>query len=492
MTRTDTFEVRPRSHRDELLLLELLDASAACNNQVNYDRRQTLFNAQDNADDRVPVSELKSTVKRAVSQEDYRQQYKHTLGSAAPQQLVQKNWESWKSYFELLSNYRNPDNAKVTDRPSPPGYWKLDGNRELHTVIRNDQYTLELGDRSRLEIPVGMDLKEKYGLGYYERLRLEVAGQLRWTGKQGRLELVYDRDTETFTAHRTVGNEDTPPRRRDTHSSTSLATSERGDEVVAAVDIGANNLAAVTTTQGDHRIYQGRPAFHTFHTHTERIAELQAILDDDEWSSKQIRRVYRKRGEQRNHLMDALIRDLGEWLVERGVSELTVGALGDMRAKHWSATVNEKTDLFWAHGRFRRRLNDVLELEYGITVTEKSEAGTSSECPECESRDVHRSGDLLQCYACGREGHADVAGSANFLRKHAEEGIEVRASGSMARPTAARENTTADGHSSSVPCLEWNDHEWTVKRSGQSTKEAPVTQSTTRMRGNVAPGGSDD
>ena len=73
MTRTDTFEVRPRSHRDEILLLELLDASAACNNQVNYDRRQTLFNAQNNADDRVPVSELKSTVKRAVSQEDYRQ-----------------------------------------------------------------------------------------------------------------------------------------------------------------------------------------------------------------------------------------------------------------------------------------------------------------------------------------------------------------------------------------------------------------------------------
>jgi hypothetical protein len=29
MARTDTFEVRPRSHRDELLLLELLDASAA-------------------------------------------------------------------------------------------------------------------------------------------------------------------------------------------------------------------------------------------------------------------------------------------------------------------------------------------------------------------------------------------------------------------------------------------------------------------------------
>ncbi len=51
-----------------------------------------------------------------------------------------------------------------------------DEGRELRTFIRNDQYTLETGERSRLEIPVGQDLKEKYGLGYHDRLRLEVTG----------------------------------------------------------------------------------------------------------------------------------------------------------------------------------------------------------------------------------------------------------------------------------------------------------------------------
>jgi putative transposase len=463
----------------------------SCNNQVNYDRRQTLFETTDNADTRVPVSELKSTVKGAVTQEEYRQKYIQTLSSSTPQQLVQKNWEPWKAYFTVLSKYRNPDNSKVTDRPSAPGYWKEDGKRTPRTVIRNDQYTLELGDRSRLEIPVGMDLKEKYGLGYHDRLRLEVAGQPRWTGKQGRLEIVYDRDTETFTAYRNVGNEDNPPRRRDSYQPP-LATTGSGEEVVAAVDIGANNLAAVTTTQGDHRLYHGRPAFHSFHAHTERIAELQSILGEDEWSSKQIRGVYHTRGEQRNHSMDALIRDLGEWLAERGVTELIVGALSDVRRKHWSATVNEKTDLFWAHGRFRRRLDDVLELEYGITVTEKSEAGTSSMCPACESEDVHRSGDLLQCHECGREGHSDIAGSANFLRKHAAESIEIETSGSMARPAATGENTKVDGRQIQVPCLEWDDHAWTIQHAGHSTKEAPVNQSTSHEAGNVAPGVSDD
>ncbi len=124
MTRCDTFEVRPLSDRDELLLLELLDASAACNNQVNYDRRQTLLNTQNDADYRVPVSELKSTVKHAVTQEQYRQQYIQRLSSSTPQQLVQKNWEPWKAYFAVLSKYRDPTNNKVTDRPNPPGYWK--------------------------------------------------------------------------------------------------------------------------------------------------------------------------------------------------------------------------------------------------------------------------------------------------------------------------------------------------------------------------------
>lgn len=64
-------------------------------------------------------------------------------------------------------------------------------SRTLRTYVRHDQYTLETGDRSRLEIPVGKELKEKYGFGHTERLRLEVAGVPKWDGKQSRLELYY-------------------------------------------------------------------------------------------------------------------------------------------------------------------------------------------------------------------------------------------------------------------------------------------------------------
>ncbi|SEO38716.1 hypothetical protein SAMN04487948_102177 [Halogranum amylolyticum] len=39
-------------------------------------------------------------------------------------------------------------------------------------------YTIEWGERSRLAISVGHDLKEKYGLGYYERRPLWSVARL--------------------------------------------------------------------------------------------------------------------------------------------------------------------------------------------------------------------------------------------------------------------------------------------------------------------------
>ncbi len=47
---------------------------------------------------------------------------------------------------------------------------------------------------------MGQDLKEEYGLGYHDRLRLEVTGDPKWEGEQGRLGLYYDEVDDTFRA----------------------------------------------------------------------------------------------------------------------------------------------------------------------------------------------------------------------------------------------------------------------------------------------------
>lgn len=478
MRRSNTFDVRPLSRRGRLALVELLDGSSACFNEINYDRRQAYFAARDDADDHHTVSELEAIVQDAASQEEYRNTYIQQLSSSIPQQIERKNWRTWTGFFDLLRTYRDPANDSMVTEPSPPGYWKEDGTRRLHTVIRTDTYSIELGERSRLEIPLGNEVKEKYGFGYHEKLRLEVRGRPHWEGPNGRLELTYDRSAETFTARQSVGRDTIDPGRRHRDTPALAATSGEDESgVVAAVDIGANNLAAVVTSEGDHVVFHGRPCFERFHDLTAAIADLQSRLPVDQYITDRIERLSRRRREQRDHAQDALVRHLARWLVDRGVSKLYVGKLDDVREAHWSAEVNEKTDLFWAHGRFRRRLHDVLADEYGLTIREESEAATSSRCPACESEDVHRSGDDLQCLECGFEGHSDVVGAVNFLAEQADIDIE---GGPMARPAARGQNSPRD----TPVCLEWDDHRW--QHRDRSTNEEPADRST--RKGNLASG----
>jgi putative transposase len=450
MRRVNTFDVRPLRDRDELILYEVLDATAALWNELTYERRQAFF------DDRDVWS---------VDADEYRVKYKGVLGSATAQQLIRRSDEAWRSFFALLEDGEDP---------SPPGYWTDEdsGERTLQTLVRNDQYTLQWGERSRLEIPVGFDLKEKYGLGYHERLRLEARGDPRWHGKQGRLELVYDKDAEAFRARQPV--KDAVLRRDD-----SLAATSGDEDVVAALDIGANNLVAVTTTAGHQRLYHARPAFHRFRQTTQEIAALQQTLARDERSSRRIRHRYRRRTERVYHLQDALVRDLAEWLAERGVGAVIAGDLSDVLRTHWSARVNAKTHQFWSHGRFRRRMREVLEGECGIEVDEVGEYGSSATCPECGGERVDRDGDLLTCYDCSFEGHSDLAASENLLMANMD--------GSMARPAVSRENTTERRHGD-VLRLEWDDHCW--RRRDHQTNEDSADRSTHGDVGDLASGGT--
>ena len=398
--RTNTFAVRPLSERDGRLLRELLDASASLWNELNYERRQQFFEGNSVWDTA-----------------DYRKQYVGVLGSATAQQIIRKNNEAWRSFFAAQEDGENT---------APPGYWgNEDEGRELRTYIRNDQYTLETGKRSRLEIPVGQDLKEEYGLGYHDRLRLEVAGDPKWEGEQGRLELYYDEVADTFRAIQPVT---VPDSRRDSP----LA------EESAALDVGANNLVACTTTTGQRYLYGGRDLFARFRETTEEIARLQSKLSKGRYSSRRIRRLYRKRTRRRDHAQDALVRDLMERLYDEGVATVYVGDLTDVLSEHWSARVNEKTHQFWAYRSFIDRLATTAE-EYGITVEAESEAYTTVECPMCGERDeTERNGDAFRC-SCGYEGHADLDASRVFLERQV--GKEV---GSMARPVR----------------LKWDDHNW--------------------------------
>lgn len=452
-TRTNTLVLAPKAEWKKVCLIELLDSAAALVNIVTYHRRQAYFD-----DD-----QTRSDVWNAITKTEIRNRFQPVLGRAITDKMLDKCDEQWDAFFEQLDDYYDGERE---DKPGVPGYWKDDGKRVLKACIRNDAYTVEWGEHSRIELALGSDLKEKYGIPLNQRIRVPIKGNPQYDGHGGRLELVYDRSTESFTARQPVTF---------LHDTT-RATDSSDEGCVAAVDVGANNFVAVTTTQGHQRVFHARPLFDRFHHYTERISELQSQLPEQTDSSRLIEKLYAKRTRHRNHAQDTLVRHLARLFSEWGVKIVYVRKLDDVREKHWSATVNEKTDLFWAHGRFRRRMQTVLEGECGVSVEEKSEAGTSSQCPRCdEGTHVSRNSDVFQCGECGFEGHSDVVGSENFLQSVVDGDVDFTGERPMARPVDSGQNGPERGHQS-VPRLEWDDHCW--RQRGHATKEEPTNRST--------------
>jgi putative transposase len=423
MKRANTFEVVPQSDEDEELLRRLLDASAALWNEITYERRE---NYADPDGDVWDISE-------------YRGRYGGVLGASTVQQIERKNREAWKSFFSL---------KKKDEANGKPGFWgNAEEGRELRTYIRNTSYSVEWGEYSRLEILVAKYLKDEYGLGHRERLRLEVRGEPNWKEyeKQGRLELFYDEHAQTFGAFQPVTISEDHPR---------LAHPLASEE--AALDIGANNLVACTTTTGQQLLYEGRDLFDRFRETTREIARLQSLLEDGRYSSHRIRRLYDRRTKRRDHAQDTLCRDLIERLYDEGVATVYVGELTDVLETHWSVETNAKTHNFWAFRAFVNRLVCTAE-EYGISVEVRSEAWTSQTCPNCGSTtDTVRHQDTLTC-SCGFEGHADLVASESFLRHHQNS----ESSDWRTRRRASRQRQTTVTRSMARPvCLKWDNHEW--------------------------------
>ncbi len=62
-----------------------------------------------------------------------------------------------------------------------------------------------------MEFTIGDDLKDQYGYGTYDRLRLEAEGNPRWDGNQCRLEIHHDDLTDEHRAFQPMTVSDFSP-----------------------------------------------------------------------------------------------------------------------------------------------------------------------------------------------------------------------------------------------------------------------------------------
>jgi len=216
-------------------------------NELNYEKRQAFFKGE------------LSRKKYYEINKKYYYRYNETLGVNA-QAVIQKNDEAWNAFFNQLDLRKQGRLPKHIKKVSPPGYWKnrLTGEKKIHIFVRNDRYYLEPTNEG-----------EGYLVLKDFNLRIRYVGRIRWEGKQGRLEIIYVNGRWFALVPIEVGVEPpksnkrgyVKPNYRDKNGRIVNHRSIRQRDPIgdkeAFIDMGLNNLFAVTISDGSAMLIKG-------------------------------------------------------------------------------------------------------------------------------------------------------------------------------------------------------------------------------------------
>jgi putative transposase len=349
-------------------LWELADICAGLYNEVNFERRQAY----------IRYRRFEWYPKHLY------EKYAPLIGSATAQQIINKNSEAWRSFLALKRLEAEGKLPKHITRVSMPRYWKRDGRRELRIIVRNDCYRV---DGEYLYLPKGLKLRYK--------------GLLKWRGRQGRLEIIYDGVDGVWRGFMAV-KFGKPPK--------------RGGSKPLYIDIGVKNLATVWYDGLRQPIaFSGGAVLSDWWYWTRKIAGEQSRLArvNGARTSKKLRRLYRTRQRRFRHAVNTMVKTIVEEAYRLGVSKIVLGKLKGVRNNSHNGKANTMINNFWSFSYIVRRFKEKAE-EYGIEVGEVSEYKTSSKCPYCGSENVTNRGRLFKCYDCGLEAHRDAVGVLNI------------------------------------------------------------------------------
>jgi len=374
MKRSNLFALAPTREQHHILK-ELGVNCAKLWNEVNYLHRQ----------------QYENYLKLDWNPQIYKK-YVPLVGSATAQQIVRKNNEVWRSFLALKRLERRGKLPPTMKQVRMPGYWKRDGRYLLRPLFRCDSYRI-------------VD-----GCLHLHRNHLHVAfkGQLRWTGKQGRLEIAWDSLSKKWRVFQCV---DVKP-----------IITPLGSKA-CYIDMGVRNLATIWMSEWRQPIaYQSGRVLADWWYWTNRIARYQERLAaaNGRKKSKQLSRLYGVRKRRFRHAVATFLRQLLTDLYAQGISTIVIGELTGIRMNgNRSRQNNSMVHNFWSHKYVADRLRWTAE-EYGIKVRTISEAHTSRICPRCRSRHSLRVSRSFRCLDCGLQAHRDAVGVLNMAARCGE------------------------------------------------------------------------
>ena len=330
--------------------------------------------------------------KRMQKHEAYR-----SLPRKVSQQVLKLLDKNWQSYFAATLAYEE-DPSKFLGRPKLPGYKDKQEGRNILV------YTIQAISKTALRNGI---IKPSQ-LGIEIRTRHRNVDQVRIVPKKSGCYIVEVVYTEVEVQE------------------------EVNHSLVAAIDIGVNNLVALTSNKRGFvpRLVNGRLIKSVNQHYNKHVSKMQKKMSSNHHTSRELERVAAKRTRRIDHYMHTASIRIIDLLVAEGIGTLVIGKNAGWKQECKMSRKNNQHFVQLPHARFIDMLTYKAKL-VGIEVLVQEESYTSKASfldldplpvygqegetsVKFSGRRVKRG--IYQSKS-GQELNADVNGSGNIMRK---------------------------------------------------------------------------
>ena len=204
------------------------------------------------------------------------------------------------------------------------------------------------------------------------------------------------------------------------------------EKIIAGIDLGLNNLIALTTNQANirHLLVNGRHIKSVNLFWNKTIAKLQSLLEVDQHNSSQINNLTVKRNNKINTLLHKISRFIVDYLVENKVGSLVIGNNKQWKTNSNMGKKNNQKFIQIPHKKLIDLLTYKFEQENGkVILTEESYTSKSSSLDLDTLPKFNKTNNVKHSFSGKRvkrglyktiKGHlinSDVNGSLNIIRK---------------------------------------------------------------------------
>ena len=314
------------------------------------------------------------------------------LPAKVSQQILKNLDKNWLSFFKSIKDWKK-NKSKYKGMPSIPKYKKKESGRNI--LI----YTIQAISKSYFKKNNKIKLS-KSNIVFNTKVNYKDLKQVRITSKYDHyvIEVVYNKEE--------IDN-------------------GLNEENVMGIDIGMNNLCAVSTTKKDFFLINGKPVKSINHYYNKELAEAKSKLEKENKKKTSFftRKLTNKRNRKIKHYLHKASKYLIHYCLTNDIGKIIIG-----KNEQWKTEINlgKKTNQNFVqipHAMLINQIQYKAELQ-GITVLLQEESYTS-ECSFIDNEEIKKHDDykgkrIKRGLFKTKEKYlinSDINGSLNIIRK---------------------------------------------------------------------------